>query len=207
MPSLESIIGKDLYKQLSEDIRKKYSDKADLQDVSDGAYIIKETYEQAKKEAKEYKKQVGERDTQITELKEEFKDAKGLKEKVETLEADNKKKDEDYQAELKKIKLDNAIEGALKSAKAKSTKALKAMLDLDKVKLDGDILLGINEQLESIKKEHDYMFEKEINGTGRFNTGGAEGEKKNETDESFATKVGKLKAERIKNEGINKFIK
>lgn len=204
MPNLKEIIGEELYKQLPEEAKIKFKD-ANLEDIAGGAYIPKARFDQVNTEAKDYKQQVVERDKQINNLKDEFKDAKGLKEKVEQLEKDNKQKDTDYEKNLKQIKLDNAIETALKSANAKSPKALKALLDLEKVKLDGDTLLGFEDQLTSIKKEHDYLFEKEVKGTGAFTTGGKKEEIK--VEDNFATRIGKQKAEQMKSKGIQDFIK
>ncbi len=56
------------------------------------------------------------------------------------------------------MKLDFAIEKALTVAKAKNTKAVKALLDMDKVKLDGDQLLGIDEQLKALQQSDPYLF-------------------------------------------------
>jgi len=205
MPNLKEIIGEELYKQIPEDTKKKYKD-ANLEDVSNGAYVTKERFNQVNTEAKDYKQQVAERDKQITSLKDEFKDATGLKEKVEKLEADNKKKDDDYQAQLKQLQFDNALNQALKDTNPKNVKALKAMLELDKVKLDGDTLLGLDDQIKSIKKEHDYLFEKEIKGTGSFVTGG-KGDGTDTPPVNFATNLGKQKAEQVKAKGITDFIK
>lgn len=205
MPNLKEIIGEELYKQIPEDTKKKYKD-ANLEDVSNGAYVTKERFNQVNTEAKDYKQQVTERDKQITSLKDEFKDATGLKEKVEKLEADNKKKDDDYQAQLKQLQFDNALNQALKDTNPKNVKALKAMLELDKVKLDGDTLLGLDDQIKSIKKEHDYLFEKEIKGTGSFVTGGT-GDGADPAPVNFATNLGKQKAEQVKAKGITDFIK
>ncbi len=205
MPNLKEIIGEELYKQIPEDTKKKYKD-ANLEDVSNGAYVTKERFNQVNTEAKDYKQQVSERDKQITSLKDEFKDATGLKEKVEKLEADNKKKDDDYQSQLKQLQFDNALNQALKDTNPKNVKALKAMLELDKVKLDGDTLLGLDDQIKSIKKEHDYLFEKEIKGTGSFVTGGT-GDGADPAPVNFATNLGKQKAEQVKAKGITDFIK
>lgn len=205
MPNLKEIIGEELYKQLPDDAKNKYKE-ANLEDVAGGAYIPKARFDQVNTEAKDYKKQVSERDKQLSDLKSEFKDAAGLKTKVEELEAANKQKDTDYQNQLTKLKFDNALEQALKNIKAKNTKALKALLDLEKVKLDGETLLGLEDQITALKKENEYLFEKEVKGTGTFNTGGAGGEG-NTTTENFATRIGKQKAEQMKSKGINDFIK
>ncbi|MCW7999891.1 phage capsid protein, partial [Clostridium sp. cpc1] len=73
MARLKEILGEELFKQLSEDKQKEYKDK-DLEDISGGTYIPKQRFDQVNEQAKEYKKQVGERDTQLKNLKEQYKD-------------------------------------------------------------------------------------------------------------------------------------
>ena len=45
------------------------------------------------------------------------------------------------------------------NAKAKNVKSVKANLDLDKIKLDGDKLLGFDDQIEALKKSDAYLFD------------------------------------------------
>ena len=64
-------------------------------------------------------------------------------------------------AQMSKIKFDHALDGALTGAKAKNAKAVKALLDHEGLKFneaDGSIV-GLNDQLEKIKSENDYLFE------------------------------------------------
>lgn len=71
------------------------------------------------------------------------------------------------------------LEDTLKGSKAKNIKALKGLLDLDKVKLDGEELKGLTEQLEALKESDSYLFEVEqqappqLGGAKPTNTGGA----------------------------------
>ena len=66
-----------------------------------------------------------------------------------------------YDTDLTKVKLDNALELALINNKAKNTKAVKALLDDSLIKLDGDKLLGLEEQLNNLKKEQSFLFDEE----------------------------------------------
>jgi len=59
---------------------------------------------------------------------------------------------------MAQMQLDIAIEKALTAAKAKNPKAVKALLDLEKVKLDGDKLLGLEDQLKTIQQSDPYLF-------------------------------------------------
>ena len=59
---------------------------------------------------------------------------------------------------MAQMQLDFAIEKALAAAKAKNAKAVKALLDMEKVKLDGEQLLGLDEQLKELQKSDAYLF-------------------------------------------------
>ncbi|MBN1058522.1 phage scaffolding protein [Clostridium botulinum] len=210
MAHIKHIIGEDAFNALSEDKRKELG-KKDFEDVSNGAYIPKTRFDQVNEQAKEYKKQVGERDKQITDLKDEFKDAKGLKEKVEELETKNKTQKEDYEGQIKEINFNNALKTALVPYKCKDEDYLMSKINKDAIKVNDDgTIVGLVEQVDTFKKAHDYLFEKEISGTSSFTSGstGGEGENKpQEEKEDIAVRLGKQQAESIKtNEGFNKFI-
>lgn len=101
-----------------------------------------------------------ERDKQLEELKKSTGDTEALKKQIETLQADNRAKEETYKVEMQKVKLDTALDLALTGAKAKNIKAIKALLDSEKIKLKEDGSLdGLNEQIEAIKKSDSYLFE------------------------------------------------
>jgi hypothetical protein len=74
------------------------------------------------------------------------------------LQAENQKAAEEWQAKMAQMQLDFAIDKALTAAKAKNAKAVKALLDMEKVKLDGDQLLGLDDQLKAIKESDPYLF-------------------------------------------------
>ncbi|MCI8481729.1 MAG: hypothetical protein HFJ27_01210 [Clostridia bacterium] len=62
-------------------------------------------------------------------------------------------------AEIEKVRLESKIDLAINNAKAKNVKSVKANLELDKIKLDGDKLLGFDDQIEALKKSDAYLFE------------------------------------------------
>ncbi len=72
---------------------------------------------------------------------------------------ENEQTAKDYQSKITKQAKDFAITNALKDAGAKNTKAVLALLDLDKVSVDEDgQLFGIAEQLEELQKTDAYLF-------------------------------------------------
>ena len=74
-------------------------------------------------------------------------------------EAKKKEIEANSQAEIEKVRLDSKIDLAINNAKAKNVKSVKANLDLDKIKLDGDKLLGFDDQIEALKKSDAYLFD------------------------------------------------
>ena len=80
-----------------------------------------------------------------------------------------------YDADMAAMRRDNAIELALAGCRAKNSKAARALLDLDAIKLDGDKLLGMDEQLESLRKENPWLFDEDKPSGMQVNTGGEHG--------------------------------
>lgn len=95
---------------------------------------------------------------------------------VEKLRTDLKDLQVKYDTDTAAIKLGNAVELALRDAKVKNPKPVKAMLDMSIVKIDGDKVLGLTEQLDNLRKSDEYLFEPADDGKGSAaGTGGAGG--------------------------------
>lgn len=135
--------------------------KAKFVDLSEGAYVGKEKFDA--KEAELATATATMKQLQDTTKKFEGVDVEKLKSEIKDLQTK-------YDTDLSATKRSSAIDVALMGAKAKNAKALKALLNLDEVKLDGDKLLGLDAQLEGLKKSDPYMFDAD-------GTGGAEGTK------------------------------
>lgn len=95
-------------------------------------------------------------------------DVDGLRNQIKDLQGK-------YDADIAAVRKDSAIELALSSCHAKNSKAARALLDMDAIKLDGDKLQGLDEQLENIRKDNPWMFDEAAGnpgGTGiQVNTG------------------------------------
>ena len=74
-------------------------------------------------------------------------------------ETKKKEIEDNSKAEIEKVRLESKIDLAINNAKAKNVKSVKANLDLDKIKLDGDKLLGFDDQIEALKKSDAYLFD------------------------------------------------
>jgi DNA repair exonuclease SbcCD ATPase subunit len=121
-------------------------------------FIPKDKYNEAAEAKKKLEADIQERDKQLEQLKNAAGNSEELKAQIEQLQAENQKAAEEWQAKMAQMQLDFALERALTAAKAKNAKAVKALLDMDKVKLDGDQLLGLDDQLKAIKESDAYLF-------------------------------------------------
>ena len=100
---------------------------------------------------------------EITNLKAEndtlSKQVKDRDKQIETLQADNKAKDEAHAKELTQLKIDAAVEKALTDGGAKNIKAAKALLDLTDAKLGDDgTVKGLAEQITKLKADEGSKF-------------------------------------------------
>ncbi|AVP54525.1 phage scaffolding protein [Clostridium tetani] len=205
MPKLSEILGEH-FKQIPEDLQKKYKD-IDLVDSSN--YVEKKELETANSSIKEYKKQLKDRDNQINELKEEYKDVDGLKDKLTKLEEENKNQKEEHEKQLAKIEFQNALNKALDNYNVKDKEVVTKLLDEDKLKQDGKDIIGLKEQMEIMQKERSYLFEEEQPG-GTGSIGGGPSSFSNNTDQpkSIGEVLGKQQADQVKiNETIDSFFK
>jgi len=118
-------------------------------------FIPKSRFDEVNNTKKQLEKDLKDRDVQLENLKNSSGDMETMKQTIENLQRDNKVAKDNFEAELAKFKLESAIDTTLLSANVINTRAVKALLDMDKIKLDGDVLIGINEQIEALKNAED----------------------------------------------------
>ncbi len=168
---------------------------------------IKQDNESLKAEVKSYKDQVADRDNQLDEIKSKVGDAEALNATIDSLKQANKDKDEAHQNLVNQVKLDYEIKLTLNEAGAKNERAVKALIDLDTVKINEDgQLIGLEEQLTNLKSTDDYLFngpinpdnkddkDKQVNPPINLNPGSAQGNNGKEPD---AATQGKVMADRL----------
>ena len=134
--------------------------------------IPKTKFDEVAAEVKALKLSVNERDKQLTDLKSSTGDTEALKKQLTEAIAKNEADSKTAKAELESYKLNNALDLALIKAGSKNPTAVKGLLKLDKIVLDGDNIIGLTDQLEAIKASDGYLFSNLQNLTGREpNTG------------------------------------
>ncbi|EAE8883110.1 scaffolding protein [Listeria monocytogenes] len=107
------------------------------------------------------KSQLTQRDKDIDDLKKDSGTSEELKKQIEDLQQKNTDLESNYQSEIAETKKNSAIELALASAKAKNPKAVRALLDNDKLELTKEGLKGLDEQLGALQESDAYLFAQE----------------------------------------------
>lgn len=108
---------------------------------------------------------VTELDGQLTSAQEAMAKFKDMNvEEIQASVEEWKGKYEEAQAESEKkvaaLKFDHALDDALRSAGARNLKAVKALLDVEKITFDEkDQLTGLDEQIDNLLEEQDYLFD------------------------------------------------
>lgn len=113
----------------------------------------------AETELSSLKKQLEEANQQIESFKGMNIDQ--IKAAAEEWKAKAEQAQNDAQAQIQQLKFEHALDQALTGAKARNPKAVRALLQMDALKLneaDGSIV-GLKEQLEKLQSEADYLFE------------------------------------------------
>lgn len=118
-------------------------------------FIPKSRFDEVNNTKKQLEKDLKDRDVQLENLKNSSGDVETMKQTIENLQRDNKVAKDNFEAELAKFKLESAIDTTLLGSNVINSRAVKALLDMDKIKLDGDVLIGINEQIEALKNAED----------------------------------------------------
>ena len=109
-------------------------------------------------EIKELGEQLEERDAQLESLSKQTGDSKQLADEIEKLKAANSETVTKYEQKLQQQAFDTKLSDALREAKVRNPKAVKALLEADNIKLDGDKLLGLDDQLSALKESDAYLF-------------------------------------------------
>lgn len=128
---------------------------------------------EAKKKADD---SIAELNKTLESLKSDKSTSEDLKKQIADLQEAQRRSDEEYKAQLATANRNHALESALTTAKAKSVKAVRALLDESKIIIaDNGEVAGLKEQLEAVQKEHAYLFDTEgpnVPDKPRFGTQG-----------------------------------
>lgn len=146
---LQDILGdaysEDVDRQISEAIGQRFVARTDFNVVNEA----KKTLEG----------QVSTMTTQLEDLKKV--DTSKLQEEITRLQGENKSAQAQYESDLTKLKVNSAVQLALVGAKVRDVASVMPHINMDIVKLDGDKLIGFNDQLKTIREEKPYLFDED----------------------------------------------
>lgn len=143
----------------------------------------------------DYKEQIGERDEQLQELGEKAKGNEELTAQIDELKKANETTKNEYEGKLLEQAFSHKLDNTLSEANVKNAKAVKALLDMDSIKLDGDSLLGLDDQLTALKESEGYLFNSEEPPAPnpRITVGGNPNGGDNPPSDPFAAKLSQYK--------------
>ena len=136
-----------------------------------GSFVTKARFNEVNTELTNAKNTIKERDTQLETLKKSTGDTKALQDQITQLQADNANQKKAHEAELKALKISNAVDVALTNAKAKNNTAVKALLAvfLEKAELaDDGTVKGLDDEIGKLTKGEDTAFLFDTSGKAKF---------------------------------------
>ena len=163
MDKLRELFGEETltYAQLEEKLKDNKDIK--LANLASGEYVAKKKHDETVAELTTAQGTI----TSLKETVAKFDgvDVDGLKRKASELE-------DKYNTDMAAVRLDSAVNLELVEKKAKNPKLVKAAIDMSLLKLDGDKVLGLSEQLDKLKESDAYLFDiEEAPPASRVSTG------------------------------------
>lgn len=101
--------------------------------------------------------QLGDANKQIDSFKE--LDVDGIKAAADEYKAKFEAAEAKAKEDLERLQFDHALSSALTSAKARNTKAVAALLDIDALSMKDGAIVGLDEQIKQLKADNNYLFE------------------------------------------------
>lgn len=122
-------------------------------------YVPKTRFDEVNEAKKQAEGTVKERDKQLEDLKKSTGDVDGLKKQIETLQETNKTMAAENEKAMKQLKREGIDTALLTEAGAKNAKAVMALMEALDDKYDDEAYKAERmKQIESIKKDNDYLF-------------------------------------------------
>ena len=124
-------------------------------------YVKKDRYDDIANQTQELNKQLKERDAQLETLKNNSGDNEELKKRIVELQNTNIETENKFNKKLQDYRLNSEIENIGIKNGVKNTKVLKSLLDLTKVVITDEQVVGLDEQIQKLKETEDYLFNSE----------------------------------------------
>ena len=133
-------------------------------------YIPKARFDEVNNAKKDLEQQLKERDKQLKELQEKVKGNEELEKTIKELQETNKATKEQYEAKIRDMTINAAIQSKLTDAKYPDL--LISKFDKSKLSIAEDgTVLGIDEQLKTLKEQYKDLFKPDVKGKEPNNIG------------------------------------
>jgi hypothetical protein len=141
-------------------------------------FIPKARFDEVNETKKELEQQIQERDNQLKELQKKAKGNEELEKRILELQEANKATKEQYEAKIREMTINAAIQSKLTDAKYPDL--LLTKFDRSKLSIAEDgTVLGIDEQLTALKEQYKDLFKPDVKGKEPVNIGGGTPSTKN----------------------------
>lgn len=148
----------ELFAELGIAADKKEAAKKALTAFLDGAYVPKSRFNEVNEEKKTLTATVADRDKQLETLKKSTGDLDALKNQIKSLQDANKKAQEEADAKMKELRINDAIKLAIVD-KAQDVDIVSSLFDKTKLILGDDgKITGLDEQLKELQKNKAFLF-------------------------------------------------
>lgn len=170
---LKNVLSKETYEKVVEEFKGKGKDGKDYEVLpSDGTYLPKIKFDEVNTAKSNLEKERNDLKEQLDAIKNSNEDVTKLKEKVTELSDKITQNDTKHKQEMQEQKLGSALKLAI-IEQVQDADIVSSLIDKTKLTLDENgekITMGLNEQIESLKKEKPFLF-KEANSDGELKGG------------------------------------
>ena len=121
-------------------------------------YVSKAQFNATNEEKKAAKTELAQIKTELDGLKDKAKGNEELSKQIEELKKQSEAREQEYAQKVKNMEIDGIVDRALLTAKAKSVKAVRALLDLNGAEVEDGKIKGLDKQIEKLVTEAGYLF-------------------------------------------------
>jgi len=122
-------------------------------------YIPKSRFDEVNNQTKELKARNEAFEKQVADALKAAKTGEEFKANYENLSREHEAQKSKYEAQIQEIRTTTMLSEGLRSAGAINPKTIMPLLDVSKIKVEGDKLVGLEEQIQTIRKNDAYLFE------------------------------------------------
>lgn len=177
---LKPILGDELFAQFVEKMNGATG--VTLVNTADGSFVPKAKFDDANDKAKTLNQQIATLTAQLQEAQQQNGDTASLTAQIEKLTADVTARDE----QIAKLGLTYRIKDALRGMNVRNADVVMPLLKMDSISEQDGKLVGLNEQVEEIKKSDSYLFTDSGRQHGNFGFGGSLGNQSGKEQPSSA---------------------